>query len=149
MSTNSAIGLLADGGEVVAVYCHWDGYTSYNGAVLNTFYDTEEKVIELLAQGDISALGSSIGEKHDFHESSEYVENTDLNMSIATKCTFYNRDRGEKTAAVTLLNRFEYLDQFAYRGAEYFYLFANGEWLVSTGGLFEPLSVVLKAPNNV
>ena len=149
MSTNSAIGLLADGGEVVAVYCHWDGYTRYNGAVLNTFYNTEEKVIELLAQGDISALGSSIGEKHDFSRSSEYVNIVALNTEVATECTFYNRDRGEKTAAVTLSDRHEFLDHFSYRGAEYFYLFAHGEWLVSTGGLFEPLSVILRAPENV
>ena len=63
MSTNSTINIQHKDGSIDGVYCHWDGYPSYNGQLLYAFYNTPEKVNELISHGGISSLGMNIGEK--------------------------------------------------------------------------------------
>lgn len=57
MSTNSRIGYL-ENGQVKNIYCHWDGYTSHNGAILLDHYDTLDKVKALVDRSNVSSLGS-------------------------------------------------------------------------------------------
>lgn len=64
MSTHSRIGIKNEDGSVESIYCHFDGGLDYNGMVLSRSYVDEAKVRELIALGDISSLGSHIGEKH-------------------------------------------------------------------------------------
>lgn len=45
-----------------SIYCHWDGYPEYNGKILQEHYNTEEKVLALLQNGDMSALNPTIEE---------------------------------------------------------------------------------------
>jgi len=61
MATRSRIGLELKDGQIVSVYCHWDGYPSFNGRVLRTHYNTEEQVRELIDGGDISSLRTNAG----------------------------------------------------------------------------------------
>jgi len=89
MSTRSNIAILNENGLYDVIYCHMDGYPQHNGAILFEYYDTEEKVRELIALGNISTLGQCIGEQHDFEE---YLEDTDERKKW-TKA--YGRDRGE------------------------------------------------------
>lgn len=62
MSTRSTIGIRrkADN-SVKKIYCHWDGYIEWNGAILQKYYNTAEKVEKLLALGNLSILGPEIG----------------------------------------------------------------------------------------
>lgn len=46
MSTHSYIGVIEEDGTLKYVYCHSDGYPSYLGRMLLTYYNTPE-----LAQG--------------------------------------------------------------------------------------------------
>ena len=68
------------------VYCHWDGYPSYNGQILFNNYQDREKVEKLISLGDISSLA-------------EEIETTDSTHSFETPVedvtVFYGRDRGE------------------------------------------------------
>jgi len=57
MATRSTIAIRNADNTVTAIYCHWDGYLSYNGKILFENYNTEEKVRELIALGDLSVLG--------------------------------------------------------------------------------------------
>ena len=57
MSTNSRIGYLREDGKVISIYCHWNGYTSYNGKILYKYYDTLDKVKKLIDLGSLSSLG--------------------------------------------------------------------------------------------
>ena len=82
MSTRSMIAIHQKDGDIRSVYCHWDGYLEHNGVILYNFYDTPEKVNNLIDHGAMSYLGSEIGKKHDFSKS--YYG-----------CTFYHRDRQE------------------------------------------------------
>ena len=52
MSTRSHIGIRNEDGSLDVIYCHWDGYPSYNGAVLFHHYQEPEKIRELIGLGD-------------------------------------------------------------------------------------------------
>ena len=108
MATRSIIAKLDETG-VQAIYCHNDGYLSNNGKILDQHYADEDKVDNLIAQGDISSLKDTI-------------EDT----------IFYARDRGEDNKeAVTLKNETELLKHaFEYCDAEVVYMFAYGSWYV-------------------
>lgn len=61
MSTRSQIGIFdSRNGKLDYVFCHWDGNVKWVGQRLLGFYDTEQKVRELLANGDIESLGNSV-----------------------------------------------------------------------------------------
>ena len=61
MGTRSRIGIQLKDKSVLSVYCHWDGYPSFNGRVLNEFYNTPEKVAKLINGGNISSLHTNVG----------------------------------------------------------------------------------------
>ena len=108
MATRSVIAKLDDRG-IQAIYCHNDGYLSNNGKILDQHYRDEDKVNELLAEGDISSLRDTIADT-----------------------TFYARDRGEENKEATNLNNETKLLEFAFEqcDAEVVYMFAYGSWYV-------------------
>lgn len=57
MATRSTIGIKRSDRTVVKIYCHWDGYLEHNGAILQKYYNTADKVEELLKLGNLSCLG--------------------------------------------------------------------------------------------
>ena len=61
MGTRSRIGIQLKDDSILSVYCHWDGYPSFNGKVLREFYDTTEKVNQLINGGNISSLHTNVG----------------------------------------------------------------------------------------
>lgn len=61
MSTRSTIGIRYADGSVKKIYCHWDGYLEWNGAILQKYYNTADRVENLLALGNLSSLGPEIG----------------------------------------------------------------------------------------
>ena len=132
MGTRSTIAIENADGTVTGIYCHWDGYLSNNGRILQKFYTTEAQVRELIALGDLSSLGANIGEQHDFNTA-------DTAETLAeTRCTAYGRDRGEKDVAARTAHNWR---QFiAEDGQEYDYLFqpSTGTWLVNTySGIYD------------
>ena len=143
MGTRSAIGIKH--GEVVkAVYCHWDGYLDHNGAILNKYYNNSVKANMLVAMGDMSSLGASIGEQHSFDDRTVAINDPDLITTVGSQCTFYNRDRGEENVEFkTFQSTQDYLDNFD-MGVQYYYLMDKGVWYVSTGREFTPLADALK-----
>ena len=121
---------------VRAVYCHWDGYLEHNGAILQKHYADSPKVNHLIAMGDLSSLGTQIGEAHPFgpHGSKE-----DEALYEAAKeaghCTFYARDRGETGVEFKMFNKLAEAEEH-YTWSDYFYCFkytkasdyTTGEW---------------------
>lgn len=93
VSTRSTIGRKNMDGSYDVIYCHSDGYPSYNGKMLYEHYQGKEKVDQLIALGDLSVLGEEIGEKHPF-------DTFDMPEMIRERyermCRAYGRDRGEK-----------------------------------------------------
>jgi hypothetical protein len=61
MATRSRIGILnEDKMTVESIYCHWDGYLTNNGKLLNEHWKDLESVKELIRLGDLSCLGTTI-----------------------------------------------------------------------------------------
>jgi hypothetical protein len=133
MATRSAIGMRTVDGRITAVYCHWDGYPSNNGAILSQHYTDPNKIVELITLGGISSLRPEIGEKHPFSKfeakDGEYNEALYENMT-----TFYARDRGEELDVRVFNDAMEFVDHYESCGCEYFYLFNGKEWLVNAYG---------------
>jgi hypothetical protein len=113
MSTNSRVAIQLKNRKIKSIYVHWDGYLSGVGQDLLDFYNTEEKVNELLELGNLSILGTSIGEKVDFDK---------FDSRENKQCLAYGRDRGDEESEAK-----EHLD--SENEQEYNYLFKNGVWL--------------------
>jgi hypothetical protein len=121
MATRSTIAIQNDDGTVTGIYCHWDGYLNYNNHILKENYNTEAKVRELIALGQLSALGETIGEKVDFNNAPD------------GQCIAYGRDRGEIDSDAETFNT--WTDLLNLSGQEYNYLFVPDEgWRVEYYG---------------
>jgi hypothetical protein len=116
MATRSLIGKLNSDGTVTCIYCHWDGYPSHNGVLLQEYWNTPYKVDQLLALGDLSSLGSEIGEQQDFNG----FRNRDW-------CMAYGRDRGQSNTGAKTVSREDFFGDGDY--IDYFYLYNEDfEW---------------------
>lgn len=71
MSTRSNIAIERKNKTVEVVYCHLDGYLSYNGQILLDNYKDIDKINNLILKGDISSLGENI-EDCNFYEDENY-----------------------------------------------------------------------------
>ena len=132
MGTRSRIGVM-HGDNCKSVYCHWDGYLSHNGAILQEHYDSA-KANNLVALGDISSLKSKIGEAHPFSPFDLPTELRNMTQgqfedAYGNMTTFYARDRGEKDVDFQVSQNFdEFLELVDGCGAEYFYIMKDGIW---------------------
>lgn len=116
MATRSLIGKLNSDGTVTHIYCHWDGYPSHNGFLLQEYWNTPYKVDQLLALGDLSSLGKEIGEQQDFNGS----RNRDW-------CMAYGRDRNQSNTGAKTVSREDFFGDEDY--IDYFYLYNEDfEW---------------------
>ena len=130
MGTRSRIGVM-HGDKVKSIYCHWDGYLSFNGRILQEHYDSA-KANHLVALGDLSSLRAEIGEKHAFSKFDLPAEEVEAFQTLTENwCTFYGRDHGEAVEDVAhkVNHTFaEFLEQCDLCGAEYYYIMENGQW---------------------
>jgi hypothetical protein len=133
------------GDKVKSVYCHWDGYLSHNGAILQEHYDSA-KANNLVALGDMSSLGQVIGEAHPFGYHGTDISAEDYEKQFGEMCTFYGRDRGESGTEFRVAHTFaEFLEQAEGCGAEYYYIMKDGVWYVGDTYDYSPLSKKLTA----
>lgn len=116
MSTRSQIAMRTTNGEILSIYCHHDGYVSYNGEILFTHYDTIEKVSELINLGNLSSLGTNVA-----------------------ACVAYGRDKGETGTGAYCLQTPDELANYARDcDAEYAYLYESDDvWYVKKTGCVE------------
>ncbi len=131
MATRSTIAIEYADGTVDQVYCHWDGYLDHNGVILRDHYSDPFKLQKLIELGDISSLGTEVGEKHDFDI--RFTEG-----AIGENWTkFYGRDRGETgTGAKRFKNFEEYVREHQREEYEYILRNVNGkaQWFVDFYG---------------
>lgn len=103
--------------EYHSVYCHWDGYTSFNGQLLEKVYNNLELVKNLISKGNISTLlnqretdGVLYAPLHYHAWRGDGWDDVKPNVASDLKTLF-------KLAAGTW--------------AEYLYVFADGKWMYS------------------
>ena len=125
MGTRSTIAIENADGTVTGIYCHWDGYLSHNGRILAENYTDEASVRELIALGDLSSLGETVGIKTDFSNPAD------------GQCVAYGRDRGETGVESRVFN--SHADLIENAGQEFDYLFVPGTgWQVNTySGIYD------------
>jgi hypothetical protein len=119
------------GDNVKSVYCHWDGYLSHNGAILQEHYDSV-KANQLVALGDLSSLRPNIGEKHKFSPfDCDELTSEEFEKQYGGMCTFYGRDRGETgTEWKTHTNFTDFIDCVEGSWCEWYYIMRDGVWYV-------------------
>jgi phosphoribosyl-AMP cyclohydrolase len=123
MGTRSRVGIM-HGDVVKSVYCHYDGYLSCTGQILQQHYDSV-KTNRLVRRGDNSGI----------HEEIE-----DMN--------FYNEHDEDKELAWQVAHSLEeYIEQTHNCGGEYYYVMKDGVWYVgavyATTGLIKEQLVPL------
>lgn len=119
MGTRSYICYETKKGEYIGIYCHADGYLTYNGAMLLDHYCRRDRVKALMALGNLSSLGERLYpdryEEHDFEHRQDGV------------CVFYGRDRGEKEQQATEVKLTDIDDPTSW--IEYCYVYGlDGVW---------------------
>ena len=120
MSTRSVISMKVGDDKYRAIYCHSDGYLTFNGAMLFDHYTDENKVKELLDLGDISCLGPLVNPDPTRPHSFDYEERQE-NVVVA-----YARDRGEKKREA---REFTLEELKEWDWIEYIYIFdENKKW---------------------
>lgn len=119
MSTRSAIAMKKADGTIHAVYCHFDGYVAGVGVALSLWYNTQERVEQLLALGDISNLG-------------KYLTREECPIGESNITNAYHRDHNEELRPPIIYQTQEDFTSAGepHFGAEYLYLFDNGKWYV-------------------
>ena len=148
MGTRSTIALEFADGTVQEVYCHWDGYLSHNGAILQEHYLDPFKLRDLIDLGGLSKLGPEVGVKRPFdnpglYGSPEYIAFQNL---YANQCTFYTRDRGERLQVNKFKDYEDYVANHMYEEFEYILRQVNGKavWFVDCGATgYVPLATAL------
>lgn len=120
MATRSLIGKVLPDGQIISIYCHFDGYPEGVGETLKTHYQDESKVDQLMALGNISSLAEEIGEAHDF------------NTCPSGQCNAYGRDGKESGNESIVSHSMQGFMNLANGScAEYIYIYVNGEWRFS------------------
>ena len=64
MGTRSNIAYKKSTGEIVSMYCHYDGFPQINGVMLNKHYNTHAKARGLVDNGYQSALKETVKESN-------------------------------------------------------------------------------------
>jgi hypothetical protein len=144
MGTRSRIGVM-HGDICKSVYCHWDGYLEGVGATLLEHYDSVHANY-LVALGDISSLGDTIGEEHPFSQFDVKISSEEYDKLYGNMTTFYGRDRGEKNVDYRVAQTFaEFKEQFENCGGEYYYIMKDGTWYCGGYGIADltPLAEAL------
>jgi hypothetical protein len=119
MATRSNIGLLLPNGKIASIYCHSDGYLSYNGKMLLTHYQDVSKVFMLIAGGSISCLDEKIN-GHKNHSFDNRVEN---------QTVFYRRDKKEKDVDCRIVD----IECFHEEEYSYYFNMIENKWYYSDG----------------
>jgi len=119
MGTRSRIGVM-HGDKLKSIYCHWDGYLSHNGQILQDHYDSS-KANHLVSLGDISSLRNNVeipeGVAHSFDTPAKEIT------------VFYGRDRGETGVDFNVDQSYEEFLSKDY-DYEYYYIMNDGVWYV-------------------
>jgi hypothetical protein len=127
MSTRSLIGRQKADGTVEYVYCHYDGYVTGVGAMLLAHWTDPASVEELLSLGDLSSLGSTIGEKHPFDR---WALSEADRERVKDWCLFYGRDREDEGCAARISPNDKLYAMI--RGVQVRYLLGlDGRWLIN------------------
>ena len=124
MGTRSRIGIELSDSSILSVYCHYDGYPSFNGKVLREFYDTKEKVNQLINGGDMSCTWTNAGWNNETLPESGPLHYTARGESLESNAPRYDE------------SIFDFLDKK--NNEEYAYIWTvNNKWVCTKMNQFD------------
>ena len=127
MATRSRIGIELKDGSILSAYHHWDGYPQWLGRILQTHYNTKEKVSALIDGGDMSSCWTN----ERWGGVNEY--GGQMKEETAEYGAQYYSQRGEDTPP-----RYDNdMEEFFSDNEEYSYIFRNGNWFAYDMHQFE------------
>ena len=130
MATRSRIGIELKDGSVLSAYHHWDGYPSWLGRILNTHYNTREKVAELIDGGDMSVCWTK--DRWTDKQIAPYVME---NVEAEEYGPQHYAQRGEDCPPRLDKD----MEEFFADGEEYSYIFRNDNWFAYDMHQFEDM----------
>ena len=128
MATRSRIGIELKDGFILSAYHHWDGYPSWLGRILETHYNTKEKVSALIDGGDMSCCWTK-----DRWTGKKIAKYVDENIEAAEYGPQHYAQRGEDYPPRLDKD----MEEFFSDGEEYSYIFRNGNWFAYDMHQFE------------
>lgn len=159
MGTRACISFVKEDKEVLTITCHYDGYPSYAGKILETFYNIDN-IGQLMSLGNLSALGKAPLpiEKEKWH-TTQYDDITiEDDNGLYFKCYPY-KTIGYTDEDATVLKNIKALKDYLKEGnwwdIEYHYIYRKSKgqynWYLlkftNNGIKYERLSNVLKKKN--
>jgi hypothetical protein len=111
MGTRGRIGIQLSDDSILSVYHHWDSYPEWLGRILQTHYNTRQKVEELIDGGDMSACWNDDNQPE------------------------YYSARGEDCPPRLDKD----MEEFFSDGEEYSYIFRNGNWFAYDMNYFDDM----------
>jgi len=112
MGTRSLVGVM-HGTVCKSVYCHYDGYLSYTGQILQKHYDST-KANALVARGDNSGVKETLEEMNFYEDRQSEGEDVTEFVNSTPWQVAHTFD--------------EFLDQVQGCFAEYYYVMKEGVW---------------------
>ena len=128
MATRARIAYELSDGSILSAYHHWDGYPSWLGRILNTHYNTKEKVSELIDGGDMSVCWTK--DRWTGKQLAPYVME---NVEAEEYGPQHYAQRGEDCPPRLDKD----MEEFFSDGEEYSYIFRNGNWFAYDMHQFE------------
>ena len=110
MSTRSTIGMTLTNEMIVCIYCYHDGYPDHVGQILAKYYDTEEKIKDLMKGGHL-----------------EWIE------SKLSLCDYTHRGSyplPENCCPVTRRSLGDFIQKIREENHDYGYIYRDGKWHV-------------------
>jgi hypothetical protein len=124
MGTRSRVAVM-HGTVCKSVYCHYDGYLSYTGEILDKHYDSS-KANALVARGDNSGIKETL-EEMNFYEDRESDEEDVKEFVNSTPWTVAHTFE-------------EFLEQVQGCCGEYYYVMRDGVWYA--GAVYETQGLI-------
>ena len=125
MGTRSRVGVM-HGTVCKSVYCHYDGYLSYTGEILNKHYDSS-MANALVARGDNSGVKETLEDMNFYEDREESAE--DRALIAASGIELEEVNEFLKSTPWEVAHSFEeFLDQVEGSGCEYYYVMRDGVW---------------------
>ena len=122
MGTRSRIGIQLSDDSILSVYHHWDGYPEWLGRILNTHYNSKNKVEELIDGGDMSCAWTK--ERWTGKQLAPYVKEIKESRRYGPQ---YYSQRGEDCPPRLDKDLCEYL--LPDGSEEFAYIFRNDQWV--------------------
>jgi hypothetical protein len=134
MGTRCLIGMKTSSGYDL-VYCHYDGYPSFTGTILEKYYKKESKVRALINLGDMTSVGAYLGTKKTVDNNFHFI-GVDIDgepCQIRKYVKDYGRSSKNELVFITHVSSlYAVITRMHTPGCKYVYIYEGGAWFYTS-----------------